>query len=237
MNTRLPGSVDNSAMFLRRIVLLAAVALGCGGGALKTGPDGAATADGHAGGGGSAAGAGGATAGAGGDSSAGAGGGGVGAGGGTAGAGGGTAGAGGACTFTATYTFHDDGGLRLYADSSTLTPPRSHAVTRTSASGGAGTTCRRDVPCASPSAVDVTEIEAAIGNADVQAALAKPAGMLYGTDTRPSDGTVFVFQRDDGRSFMVGTGTVPAGLRALEMMLHQLQTETLATPECASLPH
>jgi hypothetical protein len=203
------------------IALLAAVALGCGGGALKTGPDGAAPSDGRAGENGSSAGAGGGTAG---------------ATGGTAGAGGtsgGTAGASGACTFKATYTFHDDGGLRLYADSSKLTPPRTHAVTRTSAGGGAGATCMRDVPCAADAAVDVVRIEAAIANADVQAALAKPKGMLYGTDPRPMDGTVWIFERDDGRDFTVGSGNaVPAGLRALETLLQQLQTETLASPEC-----
>jgi hypothetical protein len=226
-------------MMVRGIVLLAAVALGCGGGALKTGPDGAAPGDGHAGGGGSAAGVGGGGAGAGGGP-AGAGGvvgsGGKGAAGGTAGSGGAIAGAGGACAFDATYTFHDDGGLRLYADSSKLTPPRTHAVTRTPAGGGAGAACMRDIPCVSASGVGVADIEAAIASSDVQAALAKPKGALYGTDTRPVDGTVWIFERDDGRDFTVGSGNaVPAGLRALETLLKQLETETLAAPECAQV--
>ena len=219
-------------MRARCIAVVTAVALGCGGGALKTGSDGAAPGDGGAG---SAAGASGHAAGAGGGT-AGTGGGTAGAGGGTAGGRGGTAGASGACAFKATYSFHDDGGLRLYADSSTLTPPRTHAVTRTSAGSSAGATCMRDVPCTSASAVDVAEIEAAIASSDVQAALAKPKGALYGTDTRPADGSVWIFARDDGRDFTVGSGSgIPAGLSALETLLKQLQTETLAAPECASV--
>lgn len=141
-----------------------------------------------------------------------------------------------ACAFKATYTFHDDGGLRLSADSSTLTPPRSHEIARTTG-GGNPATCTRDVPCTSASAVSVAAIEAAVANADVQAALAKPKGALYGGDPRPFDGTVWILARDDGRDFTVGSGDVPAGLRALETLLRQLSTETLAAPECAALSH
>jgi hypothetical protein len=133
--------------------------------------------------------------------------------------------------------FHDDGGLRFSVDSSTLTPPRSHEIARTMGGGGNPATCGRDVPCTSAAAVSVAAIEAAVANADVQAALAKPKGALYGGDPRPVDGTVWVFERDDGRDFTVGSGDVPAGLRALETLLRQLSTETLAAPECAALSH
>jgi hypothetical protein len=141
-----------------------------------------------------------------------------------------------ACAFSTTYTFGDDGGLRAFTDGATLSPPRTHTIMRTgSGRADASGQCMRDVPCTSASAVSVAAVEAAIANADVQAALAKPAGMVYGTDTRPADGSVFTFSRADGRGFLVGAGAVPTGLRALEELLHQLETETLAAPECASL--
>lgn len=79
------------------------------------------------------------------------------------------------------------------------------------------------------------EIQQALADADVVAALAQPTPPFYGTDTRPVDGTVFVFERDDGRSFSVGSGPVPAGLRLLVDLLHLLRTQTAATPACAGL--
>lgn len=144
----------------------------------------------------------------------------------------------GACTFSTTYSFWDDGGLRAYSDESTLTPARTHSMERTAYFGSDGKrSCSRVVACTSGTAVTVPAIEAAIAHADVQAALAKPAGMLYGGDPRPVDGTVWVFKRADGRSFMVGSGNVPAGLAALEALLRKLTNETLATTECAALTH
>jgi hypothetical protein len=60
--------------------------------------------------------------------------------------------------------------------------------------------------------------------------------MLYGTDPRPADGTVWLFQHNDSQSFMVGGGSVPAGLRALETLLHRVTAEASAAPECPSMP-
>jgi hypothetical protein len=96
-------------------------------------------------------------------------------------------------------------------------------------------TCTREVPCASATAVTVPAIEAAIANADVQAALAKAPGMVYGTDSRPVDGTVYKFARGDKNFFVGGGNAVPAGLRALETLLRKLTDETKATPACAAL--
>ena len=49
------------------------------------------------------------------------------------------------------------------------------------------------------------------------------------------DGTVFMFDRDDGRGFTVGTGPVPAGLSTLVDLLHRLAQQTATTPACAGL--
>jgi hypothetical protein len=139
-----------------------------------------------------------------------------------------------ACAFSATYTFHDDGGLRAFVDSSTLSPQRTHQITRTPAGNGQPTTCSRQLPCESATAASVSAIEAAIASSDVRDALAGPVGMLYGTDPRPFDGSVLTFQRGS-RGFAIGNGAVPTGLRVLEGLLHQAQAETLASPECAAL--
>jgi hypothetical protein len=139
------------------------------------------------------------------------------------------------CAFSATYTFYDDGGLRALSYRTVLAPPRTDTLQRIPAGSTSGVACPRETSCASTSAISVGQIEAAVGNADVQAALAKPQGMVYGTDSRPSDGSVLAFERGDGKGFFIGGGTVPAGLRALEQLLHALQAESLADPACEAL--
>jgi hypothetical protein len=139
------------------------------------------------------------------------------------------------CVFDRTYRFHDDGGFVAFTDSSTLSPPRTHLMTRDHFRNSLPNQCTRALVCSDSTLVDVKEIQQALAHPDVVAALAQTTRPFYGTDTRPVDGTVFMFDRDDGRGFDVGSGTVPAGLRALVDLLHQLQTQTAATPECAGL--
>lgn len=135
----------------------------------------------------------------------------------------------GGCTFSTAYSFSEDGGHRGFSDLSMLEAPNSYLVIRSVPPAIDPLVCLHRVPCASASEVTVAAIEAAVANADVQAALAMPPGMLYGTDTRPVDGSVFVFQRDDGKSFFVGSGdAVPAGLSALATLLHTAYTQAIA---------
>jgi hypothetical protein len=95
--------------------------------------------------------------------------------------------------------------------------------------------CNRELPCSDPAGVGVAEIQQALAHPDVVAALSLATKPLYGTDTRPVDGSVFVFERDDSRGFTLGSGTVPAGLRVLADLLSRLETATIATPACANL--
>jgi hypothetical protein len=139
------------------------------------------------------------------------------------------------CTFDRTYRFRDDGELVAYADRSTLSPPSTHLLTRDHFHDALPNPCSVDVVCVDPTRVDVVEIQQALAHPDVVGALALTTPALYGTDTRLVDGTVFIFERDDGRGFIVGGGTVPAGLRALVDLLHLLKTQTTAAPECAGL--
>lgn len=140
-----------------------------------------------------------------------------------------------ACSFDHSYRFRDDGGLRAFADSSTLQPARTHVLARDLFINSLPIECSRDLVCSDPTVVDVAEINAALQHPDVVAALATTPNPFYGTDTRPVDGTVFIFLRDDQRGFTVGSGDVPAGLRALENLLHTLQEQTLASPACANV--
>ena len=89
----------------------------------------------------------------------------------------------------------------------------------------------------------IERIKNDLADADVQAALAMPTPPLYGGDTRPVDGTIFQFLRDDGRGFLMGracggaTGCIdiPAGIAKLVADLRLLDTRQLMDPSCASL--
>jgi hypothetical protein len=139
------------------------------------------------------------------------------------------------CSLESSYRFFDDGGLRASYDDSRLAPPRAHTLTRKATDGALIGECRYDVPCAGGAAVDLPAIQQAIAHPDVQEALAKAQRPHYGADNRPVDGTVWMFERTDGRGFSLGGGNVPAGLRALETLLRKLVTETRAAPQCAAL--
>src|SRR6185369_7946885 len=114
-----------------------------------------------------------------------------------------------------------DGGLRAYADRSTLAPARTHTLSRDTLTNAPPATCSRELPCANDdtSQFGVSDVLAAPENPDVTAALSMATPPFYGTDPRPYDGSVFMFQRDDGRGFTLGSGSVPAGLRALQNVL------------------
>ena len=136
----------------------------------------------------------------------------------------------GACAFDRSYEFFHDGGLRLYQDRSRLIPPTSHGITRDRLRGAPLETCTRLLPCAT-----VDALTRAIAHPDVVEAMKQATRPHYGGDPRPVDGTIFVFQRDDGRGFSVGPGNVPAGVRALEQALLKVLEDSLASAECAAL--
>lgn len=141
------------------------------------------------------------------------------------------------CSFDRTYRFWDDGGFRAYADRSTLSPARTHTVARDHFANALPNECSRQLTCGDAAAVDVNEFQVALAHADVVAALFVATKPFYGTDTRPVDGSVFVFERDDQHGFMLGSGTVPLSLRALMDLLHALQAETIASPVAPTSSH
>jgi hypothetical protein len=141
----------------------------------------------------------------------------------------------GVCSLETSYRFFDDGGLRAFYDDSRIAPPRTHTLTRKNMTNNTTVECGYEIPCDPGNAVDLPSIQKAIAHPDVQEALAKAMQPHYGSDPRPVDGTVWVFERADGRGFSLGGGNVPAGLRALETVLRKLTTETRAAPQCAAL--
>jgi hypothetical protein len=134
------------------------------------------------------------------------------------------------CTLDRRYEFFRDGGLRLFQDKSALLPPGEHQLSRDRRGGATPQSCVRSLPC------DVTAmVLKAIAQRDVVEALKLATRPHYGSDPRPVDGTIFVFQRDDGHGFSVGPGTVPVGVRDLEQLLLKVADDSLASRECAAL--
>jgi hypothetical protein len=112
-------------------------------------------------------------------------------------------------------------------------------------------TCAPAPPACGGPAIDVGDVMAAFGDADVQDALArsKTAGTypFYGQDPRPSDGQAFQLTRDGGGGFLIGgpcppgstassCTEIPGGLSRLKSVLLAFDQQQLqADPTCAQL--
>lgn len=213
-------------------------AAGANGGS-RGGAGGASGGEGGRGGtGGSGTGAAGASGGAGG------GGRGGGASGGTGGSGGGIA----ACAFAYTYTIVDWSG----PDSNktmTLTPPSSFhyqgAIAILSDGGQVFPSCDPPMPaCNDPARIDVSDVEAAAANADVQAAFAMTTAPRYGDIGTIARFRIFGLSRSDGRGMIVGVDCptpagsctpIPAGIKAFVALLDALVLQQGADPACAGV--
>ncbi len=140
-------------------------------------------------------------------------------------------------------TWGNAGGLVAFVDSSSVSPCRAYLHERRTA-GSPSTvkaSCTLDVlACGKGDAPNVGDLEAVLRDPDVQAALAK-APILYGTDPRAFDGSVF--------SLGVGTKTlevggacssgasgcvaIPPGVQKAVDFLRNLDTVELSTTACA----
>lgn len=150
-----------------------------------------------------------------------------------------------ACAFDTTYRFGQTGGHVAYEDQVTLTPPASYQHSRTPINTDPPTlSCAPALPaCNTATAIDVSDVMRDIADPDVQKALAMATPPLYGRDTRPSDGSVFSFERNDKRGFLVGspcTGAaactdIPPGITRLVETLRALDQQQLKDPTCAAL--
>jgi hypothetical protein len=138
----------------------------------------------------------------------------------------------------------DIGGLVLFSERSTLGACNVFQHTRSPAGHGTGTmlACERSLPCMGSGLHGVSDISLALQNADVQAALAK-GHVLFGSDPRPDDGSVFEIVARDGTSIAVGDAcsgsasctAIPAGVNALANLLRAIDSEQLSLDPCRSM--
>jgi hypothetical protein len=133
----------------------------------------------------------------------------------------------------------DQGGRVAYVDTSSIAPCRTYEHRRTPTfTDPPDRVCTQDIEACNPAVHGVGDVRSALADADVQTALAK-APVLYGLDTRPSDGSVFVIT-NAGKEISVGADCggasgctpIPAGVAKLAALLHTIDTEQLATGTC-----
>jgi hypothetical protein len=103
-------------------------------------------------------------------------------------------------------------------------------------------------PCGVEDLFSAADIMRAIGDTDVQHALAMATPPIYGRDARPVDGSIFQFLRADGRGFLAGGACgsggplpgaacvdVPVGITRLVNALRALDEQQLRDASCAAL--
>lgn len=150
------------------------------------------------------------------------------------------------CTtcFTETLVWGLNGGLRAFEDVSELAPCAHYTYRRQPYldPGAEELSCERDLVACNQVA-STGAVMSALGHADVQRALAE-SPVLYGTDPRAVDGTVFRMQLGD-RMIEVGGSCegapptcipAPSGVEMLVELLQDVDAAMLATEECAVFP-
>lgn len=150
----------------------------------------------------------------------------------------GDSGDGGCVCLAASLSWGSDGGEVAFVDRSTLSSCHDYARTRTnSGSTTPSLTCAQALRDCPGDAVDAdmasttSDVNGALADADVQAALAK-APVLYGSDPRPVDGAVFQVMVG-GKKIEVGGACggasgcteVPAGVAHLRDVLQEIDKE------------
>jgi hypothetical protein len=153
-----------------------------------------------------------------------------------------------ACAVGAKLDYGAIGGLRIYTSRSYVGPGsqyRQERVYRGSAPPIAPF-CEPPLPaCASDGRTNPSTVQSALGDPEVQKALAAATPPLFGRDNRPVDGTVFEVKREGGGGLLIGnpcgdpSGTpcaeIPAGIEHLRTVLLALDEQQLATPACKAV--
>jgi hypothetical protein len=135
-------------------------------------------------------------------------------------------------------TWGNDGGRVAYVDRSTLSPCDTFSHQRDPAGTDPPTlTCSQDLGTCT-STVSAREINVALDQPDVRAALAA-APILFGRDTRPVDGAVFritvgarVVEIGEACNGAAGCREIPQTVAALGIRLRALTNQELARGSC-----
>jgi hypothetical protein len=151
------------------------------------------------------------------------------------------------CGFDATYVYGRTGGLVLYTDQVTLTPPASYVLVRTAtANTGAAVSgsCGPALPDCNSCPIDVSHIMRDIADPTVQLllSLSTMQTTLLGLDPRPMDGTVFSFKKSGTAGFLVGTPCkgasncteIPGPVDSLIADLQKLDAQQQRDASCAA---
>jgi len=102
--------------------------------------------------------------------------------------------------------------------------------------------CTPALPACGSTKIDVSDIEAAMANADVQAAFAAASEPSYG-ERNVADGPSFEVVRSTGGKFVDGLECMtasasctptPAGVHTLVQLLKDLITQQMADPTCTN---
>ncbi len=137
--------------------------------------------------------------------------------------------------------FGSNGGLVPQVITSSLAPCATYSHERQGdAPSGPVVSCTQELATCDAGTIGADAVVAALADPDVRAAIAA-APVVYGTDPRPVDGTVFRIEVgsaviDVGEECpggpACGTRTIPAGVRALADLLSRLDTQELARGQC-----
>jgi hypothetical protein len=150
-----------------------------------------------------------------------------------------------ACSLAGDYDYGDEGGNAAVYNRSYLSTPATYQYQRQPADDATSTiVCTLALPaCGTAGAIDPTDIDTAVADPDVRAALAMATPPVYGHDSRPVDGTVFSFRSAAGGGLAVGgtcgsgeTGCTPppAGVARLVTLLRMLDQQELSSPACTA---
>jgi hypothetical protein len=164
------------------------------------------------------------------------------------GASGGSGGGAAACAFAYSYTVVDWSGPDSN-DTMTLNPPSSFHYQGDIAAlidgGQVFPSCDPPMPaCNDPARIDVSDVEAAAANADVQAAFAMTTGPRFGDIGTLTNFRIFGLSRSDGRGMIVGVDCptsagsctpIPPGIKAFVALLDALVLQQRADPACAGV--
>jgi hypothetical protein len=136
------------------------------------------------------------------------------------------------------------GGLVAFSERGTIEACNTYQHTRSSAGGSATPMlhCQRRLPCMGSGLHGVSDVLQALQNADVQAAAGKGT-VLFGSDPRPVDGTVFEIVLAPNTTIEVGGAcassasctAIPAGITALAGLLRAIDDEQLHLDPCRTM--
>ena len=146
-----------------------------------------------------------------------------------------------ACSIDQHYRFYMSGGLVQTTVISELQPDAAYGRTLTMRDSTMRS-CASLLPACGSKQVDAGQLRAALLAADVVSGFGD-GSLVYGLDSRPVDGQVFVIERADQKQLVVGSDcqgqsgcrAIPKGVAALVTLLGRLSDEQAAMGPCQGL--